>query len=114
MDEQPGPPGECSPQVLAGNDRDGAVAANGRHVTLVSVAKWDRLPSLYASENVSRGARARLHRRGSDAGHGAAPGEHRRKIADDEDLRMPWNTEIRLDQHSPAAIEGSAKLTTQA
>ena len=94
-----------------GHRRD---AADGRQRALVAVVERpQRLPSEGALD-VPRRMNAFLNRRRRDARNEVAVVlAHRREVADDEDLGMAGDRQVRLREHAPGAVELDAERLRQ-
>ena len=89
---------------------DAGGAADGGQRSFVAIVK--RLPR-FSGEialDAARSVNAALHRHLGDAGKRHA---HRRKVADDENFRMPRQRQIVVDQNASGAVERHAERARQ-
>jgi hypothetical protein len=108
--EQPRQPAEPAFQLQPSEIGDGRRAADGRHVPEIPILERPARLTIDAADDISRGVPARLNCDLGDTWQRPAvcPGD-RRKIADDEDLRVPRDREVRLYDDSPRSIRRDAE-----
>src|ERR1051325_3570790 len=95
--------------MLSGDERDGSVTTNRRQIAFVSVAEWHGRLAGDSQEDVAGGSRPGLDCRRRNAGDGLSTGRHCREIADDEDLGMTRDAQIRSDEYATDPVQWSVQ-----
>jgi hypothetical protein len=107
MYSKPGDPGERSAEADPLEIHDGFGTADSRKVALVAIAEGRHLPAAKTGEYDSRGVPALLHGDGCESGKrvhaiGVADRNH---VSEREDLGVPEQREVGLDDDSAGVIE---------
>src|SRR5512146_812286 len=110
---EPYPPGDDSGDAQAAEVGDGGHAADGGERAEVPVAEWADCAAGELGENGRRRIAPHLLRSRRDRRHGAGGVWYGRQIADNEDVRMLGDGELRSHQYPSSTVDGDTQRRSE-